>query len=592
MKNIFLRITLLSATFFLLLSCDKDFNSLGSDLVDDTHFNLEKYDGATLVAYTKPTPAVQTNNLPVNALGIYNNTIFGTTKAQFVTQIQLASPNPTLGENITINTATDSVYLYVPYFSKVDATVTTEQTYTLDSIYGSTDTSLNLKIYRNGYVLRDFTPNPDPNDINSFNQRYYNNDKSLIESNLASTQLNDGANVAENTSFKFSQSTYIKYKTNQNGEWLDASGAVTTDEAKRVVKERIAPGMWINLNKEYFKTNVLQAPANALLNNNNFKEYFKGIYFQVEANAGEDGAMAMLDFSKGKIHIQYHSDITTTTTAGSTVSNNKNEVVLNLTGNTINFFDYSNDTYYQNNVTGLNESTGDSRLFLKGGQGSIAYIDLFGNEDALKLEKVNGVYSLMPGSNQVPDELDALRANNRLINQATLTFYIDNSDLGMNQNVVRPKEPRRLYLFDATNNRALIDYSIDNSAAADAKNSKFGFGGIMTYANIDNNKNESGILYKINITNYINNLINNDDKTLANNYKLGLSVTENINIFSNAMLKTTFTTGNPVPGDQVIVKFVPTGSVMNPLGTILYGSTPDVPEDKRLKLEIFYTKFN
>jgi hypothetical protein len=31
---------------------------------------------------------------------------------------------------------------------------------------------------------------------------------------------------------------------------------------------------------------------------------------------------------------------------------------------------------------------------------------------------------------------------------------------------------------------------------------------------------------------------------------------------------------------------------MSPLGTILYGSATAVPEDKRLKLEIYYTKPN
>jgi hypothetical protein len=33
-------------------------------------------------------------------------------------------------------------------------------------------------------------------------------------------------------------------------------------------------------------------------------------------------------------------------------------------------------------------------------------------------------------------------------------------------------------------------------------------------------------------------------------------------------------------------------SVMNPLGTVLYGSHPSVPEDKKIKLQIFYTKPN
>jgi hypothetical protein len=38
--------------------------------------------------------------------------------------------------------------------------------------------------------------------------------------------------------------------------------------------------------------------------------------------------------------------------------------------------------------------------------------------------------------------------------------------------------------------------------------------------------------------------------------------------------------------------FYPESSVMNPLGTVLYGSGLSVPDNKRLKLEIYYTKPN
>jgi len=31
---------------------------------------------------------------------------------------------------------------------------------------------------------------------------------------------------------------------------------------------------------------------------------------------------------------------------------------------------------------------------------------------------------------------------------------------------------------------------------------------------------------------------------------------------------------------------------MSPLGTILFGTNPNVPEEKRLKFEIYYTKPN
>jgi hypothetical protein len=570
MKHNFLKITLVLATFFSLISCDKDYNSLDSDLAADANFNFDSYVAETL-AYSKETGAVQSNNLPINALGVYNNAIFGKTKAHFVSQVALATANPTVGTNITIDPVKDSVYVYIPYFSRVDTQATVADTYILDSIYGSTDNSVNLKIYRSGYTLRDFNPNPDPSDITSYSQKYYSDEKGLVESNLIGTPLNNSSNTAENTAFKFSKTQYVKYKTNANGQWLDASGAVTTDTEKRVVKEKFRPGMWINLDKEFFKTQVLQAGTSNLLNNNIFREYFKGLYFQVEENGGQEGAMAMLDFSKGKVFIQYRSDITTTGTNGTqTVTNTKKELVLNLLGNTVNFLEHDKSPKYQTGLNNSDATNGNTQLLLKGGNGSVAYIELFGKDI---------------DNNTIPDQLEQLRSKGWLINEANLVFHIDETAEGMGASG-RPKEPRRIYLYDATNNLPLLDYTIDPSTTTNAKNNKFIFGGIMSYTNQDSNLNEPGISYKINITNHINRIINSTDANLNKNVTLGLSVTENISINANANIKTPFQAG------QNQIKRIPLGSVMNPLGTILHGSHASVPEAKRLKLQIYYTKPN
>ncbi|MND98809.1 hypothetical protein D3C80_911750 [compost metagenome] len=88
-----------------------------------------------------------------------------------------------------------------------------------------------------------------------------------------------------------------------------------------------------------------------------------------------------------------------------------------------------------------------------------------------------------------------------------------------------------------------------------------------------------GLTYKIRITNQIRNLINNADST---NVKFGLVVTEDINTVSSYKLRTA----------NGFSSYVPKASVMNPLGTILYGTNSEVPADKRLKLEIYYTKPN
>jgi hypothetical protein len=98
------------------------------------------------------------------------------------------------------------------------------------------------------------------------------------------------------------------------------------------------------------------------------------------------------------------------------------------------------------------------------------------------------------------------------------------------------------------------------------------FGGILTK---DNAGNET---YKLRITNQIRVLIQNKDSTI----RLGVVVTEDINTTASNKLRTS----------SAAISQAPRASVMNPLGTIIYGGTSTVPEDKRLKLEIYYTKPN
>ena len=44
MKNSLVKGIAFVVGLFMLVSCDKDFNSLGSDLIDGNHFVLERYE--------------------------------------------------------------------------------------------------------------------------------------------------------------------------------------------------------------------------------------------------------------------------------------------------------------------------------------------------------------------------------------------------------------------------------------------------------------------------------------------------------------------------------------------------------------------
>lgn len=552
MRKIFGKIVILS-TILLLLSCDKDFNTIGSEIIGDGDFEFEKYSVQNLKAYSVATGSVQSNNLPINSLGIYQDSYFGTNISNFVTQLELENTNPSFGIDIEIKT-NDSVYLYIPYFSKLTDVGSGNEanTFILDSVHGIQNSNMSLKIYESGYYIRDF----DANDPSEF-QKYFSNEKSLIENNLIGLPLNSSSELAQNLEFVFSNQEHIIYKTNGNGEYIDNQGNIVP-EAQRIVKERLAPGMWINLDKDFFFNKILSANSSDLVNQNNFKEFFKGLYFQVEQNSGQTGAMAQLDFSKGFIDIQYHSKMDVSSDL------KKNSFKLNLKGNTINFFDFTRSVNYETALTSSNPSSGDQYLYIKGGDGSVAFVDLFGENDA--------------DGNGVADELDQLRLNNWLINDAVLTLYIENQN---------QKEPRRIFIYDVDNRRPLIDYIDDISTNANPKLNKNNHGGI-----IEIDSDGKGVRYRFKIRNHINKIINGTNEVDLKNIRLGIAVTENINNINFSTLSSPFNLPVFIPSsspDQLISR-LPVSHVMNPLGTILFGS--NTTDEKKMKLEIYYTKPN
>ena len=567
MKKSFLKISSLLFLFVLLISCDKDFNSLDSDVIGDDHFDLV-YDEASLVAYSKATGVVQTNNLPLNALGIYKNDFFGTTKAHFVTQVELGSENPSFGFNPII----DSVYLYVPYFVDSDVTTETsgERIYNLDSIYGNAEAGkFRLKVLENGYYLRDF----DPADNLQTSQKYFNDDKATkIDPFKGSELLNNSSNIAQNDEFYFSKKELYIYKTNGAGLYVDSNGAVLSDQNNvtlRVIKERKTPGMWLDLKNSFFQQKILDATASGnLFNNNIFKNYFRGLLFEVEEINPDQGALAILDFSRAEFKIIYKSSIEPTVENPNPARTRKEFSLrmgynssTTLRNNSINLLEYNNSTEYDAGLAGSNEVLGSDRLYIKGGNGSVAFIDLF-----------------------APTELETLRNNvatqNWLINDAKLTFYIDKSKM-LNED----HEPERIYIYDATNNMVIADYTFDSSSGFNPKNNKLVFGGIIERETTDPKK---GIKYTIRLTEHIKRILKADGNgEYQDNIKIGVSVTESINLVSSAKLKA------PIFANGVQISDIPLASILNPLGTVLYGNNvaPD-DEAKKLKLSIYFTKPN
>lgn len=572
----FLQPILLGLIAILLTSCDKDFDELGTDIVGNAndHFDLTRDVSKSVKAYNQPIGTVASNNLPVNPLGSYYNPAFGTTQANFVTQVELATVNPVFN-----NTDTelyeklpklDSVVLDIPYFNRAGTVGTDGVTpYTLDSIYGVNETKFKLHIYESKYYLRDL----DPDQALAEQQLFYTDKDAEIDANKNPQVLNDtlittGTN-SENEQFFFDKR---EHKTTKMG-----------DDGVTPVVTRSVPSMRLHLNRAYFYNLILNAPSGKLSSNSVFKDYFRGLYFKTETAAAE-GNMAMLNFKAGKITLFYKEDKKTAVVGSNPLTYTYPRVnktyVLNLSGNTVSLLNNSFDN--SNYLTAMANPTLEAeKLYLKGGSGSMAVIDLFGSTDVKKtITNSLGKLELVDGSNGVSDELDEIKVNSWLINEANLTFYIDHEAPGLMQNT-KTREPNRVYLYDLTHKKPLIDYTTDfTTNGAYPKYNKYIYGGIFAKEDgtlVNQRKDEKGTYYKIRITNHVRNLLLND----STNVKLGLVVSENISNIGFLKRKS--------PGSDAVIQ-VPTMSVMSPLGTILYGSSPAVIESKRLKLEIYYTK--
>ena len=602
-KKSFLRpILIVGLITIIFASCDKDFNELGTDIVGDDHFGFDVDSTLTVKAYNQKLGPIASNNLPINSLGFYSNPAFGTTQANFVTQVELSTLNPVfnntdteLYEDLPV---IDSVILDVPYFKTLKSTNSDNiNTYRLDSIFGVTpydkdtpstnNSKFKLSVYQSDYFLRDL----DPDQSLSEQQLFYTDQNNLIDSNKG-LLLNNAPPTppAPNTEGN------VDGRENENFYFDKREHKLTTYESDGVTKKytRFAPSMRLHLRSDVFYEKILNADKVQLSSNALFKNYFRGIYFKVEN--GNPGNMAMINFRAGKITIFYKEDkITPDNVSTTTVNEYKLERVsksfpLNLNGNTISLLENSNESLdYLNAANSAQEA---SRLYLKGGEGAMSVIDLFGSTDLkgytlntafnenLPVSPTNVKYIVNNIPNGISDQIDQIKIDGWLINEANLTFYVDNaamSNFSPATPEAQPTEPNRIFLYDLTNKKVLIDYTLDFTSNANfPKFSKFIHDGIIQSQNVSDGRGARGKKYRIRITNYVRNLIKND----STNVRLGLSVTENINNVGFSKLRTANTNFSSAPSM----------SVLSPLGTILHGTSPVVPDGKKLKLKIYYTK--
>ena len=600
MKNFYF--TLFISLVFI--SCNKDYKTVGLNLIDNNTFrtNLEEI---PLSVKMRNIPPYVSNTVTTFQIGEYNDNIYGLSKVNFLSQVNFEDPNLVFGDYSQSNEdnpdgnisriqeieTIKNVFLDIPFYTNIDdddndgviniydvdstdpysdsdgdgvsdadesnlgqnpldqdtdgdGILDGEDTesinphagrtlYELDSLIGNPEATFKLKVSELDYFLRPYDPD---SNFEKF-QKYYSNN--TLPENFSGYTLFDSE---------------IKIDSNELVFYNEDDPETEEDDESEVVKERLSPRIRVDLDHDFFQTKFLDIEGSQEISNlDNFKLYFKGLV--LEAYDFSDPLLMILNFNEAEIKVvyeyqKYNTQDTTDDTSDDTVDTEEADFLLKLNGIKLNSFKH--DPYPGYVYSAIADTvTNPERVYLKGGQGIMAEIELFKDD--------NGV-----------DVLEEIRSKEWLVNEANISIYIDKEMLSSSGGII---EPSRLYLYDLVNKAPIIDYFVDNSAGQKSYQNKVIHGGIIE---LDDDKN--GLMYKIRISEHIKNVVRKD----STNVKLGLVVSSDINNTINIEVK-----------DSEYMLFTPLSSAINPLGTVLIGPSPSAENfEKRMKLNLFYTEVN
>ena len=590
---------------FILTSCNKDYNSVGVDLIDNKPFNTSIEEIPVFAKMNKIPPYIS-NAITTFQLGTYEDNIYGKTSVSFLSQLGLETVNPVFGifkqtdeENgIEDNIAAieeeetiKNVFLDIPFFTNVDDDdndgvinlydVDSEDPYSDSDGDGVSDADesnagqnpLDPDTDGDGILDGEDTESINPNGgatiyeldslIGNSNAKFKLKVSELEyflrpfdpEDNFESYQKYYSNNIIpDNFSGTVLFDEEVEINSNELVFYNEDDPETEEDDESETVKERLTPRIRVALDNSFFQSKILNNVGLIdFANAENFKLFLKGII--IDAYDFSDPLLMILNFSEAEIRIvyeyqKYNKNDTDDDTSDDVIESIEANYKINLNGIKLNSFKH--DSYPLSVTNAINDTINNPEtIYLKGGEGVMAEIELFKDNDG-------------------NDILEEIRSKEWLVNEANLSIYINKDMLSSSGGII---EPSRLYLYDIVNKAPLIDYFIDNSAGAKEYQNKIVHGG---YIELDEDKN--GMMYKIRISEHIKNVIRKD----STNVKLGLVVSSDISNSMNIEVK-----------NKEAMTFIPSSSAINPLGTVLIGPSPSAEYyDKRMRLDLYYTKLN
>ncbi|PWG05788.1 hypothetical protein DIS07_04910 [Polaribacter aquimarinus] len=512
----------LALLFVSVISCEKDFAEIGTSVISNTKFGVKDTILEVFVTQ-KDIDAVRGDNIVVGStgdfwLGVYANDDYEKIESSLVTQLATQGNitlNDGASETTTITTSMDNAFLKFPYVAtlngKKDVTVKINgkdstfmvPSYTLDNVLGTTAKGVSLKVYRNNTYLSELDPQ-NPAKVNS-----YKSDAVYEKGDLLSKDAN----------FTFipnaNDTIYIYDRYLKNGTSFKDTLKLTNAN----------PFLTIPLDVNKIKTILFdKINSSELTTQEALNDYFRGLI--IEASGDENSLVPFSFVNLGQQFLTPSLEINYT----NTVENKSTNEVIDTIKNSISF----RLTGIQNRIYKMTDevnSPSSNQVIIQGMAGKGAEVKILqGNQ------------------------LQELKSKNWLINDATLTFYID-------QSRDTTAVPNRLFLYKEVQQQSVQIQDTHREGFAT-------FSGLLQK---ENNKNTS---YSFRITDHVSDV-------------LGVNSLENSNLF----LRVYNTTDNPILNNvlDTIVK----SYNWDPRAVTIFNQNPSngiIKGTKKAQLKISYTE--
>jgi hypothetical protein len=600
------RVTVLLSLSLVIMSCDKEYHSAGSELLLGTALNTKTY-VAPIYSYQSKVNYFQTDGLPLAQLGKIELPGLGTSEASITAKLA-ATINPTFGtysqqkenegdeENPAVideKETVSRVFLEIPFFNNtndqdgdgvIDALDIDPEDRDSDTD-GDGLTDYNESTSNLNPLSNDSDGDGILDDVDQDNKTYeYENTVYEIDSifgnrqaafNLKVYELKyylsqyDPATDFEKESKFFSNTDF--YERGFYGTTLhDDSYQLNLEELRfnyseddpdtedvderQTVAARLTPRIRVPLDKDFFQKQILDKEGDAVFSNSDsFSQHLRGLI--IKADNFDDDLYMLLDISNAIIRIEYTYDQVDT---NSTLNDTSDDVTSQQSKTFLLNFGLHFSTIKTDNINSqvdqevlAGQSNKPSENIYLSGNGLFSTLRLFEKES------------------EEDQMLNKLRENQWMINEANVVLYINQDQYS---SLEKSQLPDRLYLYKYRTGYPLSDFSIDNTENNTLKNrDKYIYGGILELDDADR-----PYRYKFRITDHINRLIKKDSANIS----LGL-------VPSNGLSLLNFRRAQTV-GEQFIN--YPATAILNPKGVILHGSESQNHPEGGLKLEIYYTE--